>query len=215
MNLPHYYHKQLEKLIEKRANEWASATKVTTKLTFEPKGFGGTSDKIGGSACRLVEIDKEINKTIEELSMSRVMNEYIIAKVPDERLRKVLLNRYNKYKSWGDIAEDVNVKYDWAKIEPIMLEMRNAGKSFDDISIATGVPAHSLAGRWHGKKMQLKCTRTNFRAARFDWDAVLPIMQEMRNNYEPWEAIAEKTGISRNALQNKWKSLGMVINGEG
>lgn len=105
-------------------------------------------------------------------------------------------------------------KYDWEKIEPIMLEMRNAGKSFDDIAAATGIPVRALTQRWHIKKMQLKCTRTNFRAARFDWDAVLPIMQEMRNNFEPWEAIAEKTGISRNALQNKWKSLGMVINGE-
>lgn len=113
------------------------------------------------------------------------------------------------------LLDDVNrkrsAKYDWAKIEPIILEMRNAGESFENVSAATGVPIHSLMGRWHNKKMQSKCTRTNFRAARFDWDAVLPIMQEMRNNYEPWEAIAEKTGISRNALQNKWKSLGMVI----
>lgn len=107
-----------------------------------------------------------------------------------------------------------NAKYDWAKIEPIMLEMRNAGESFENISAKVGVPEHSLVGRWHGKKMQAKCTRTNFRAARYDWDAVLPIMQTMRNDCKPWEEISQKTGISRNALQNKWKSLGMVINGE-
>lgn len=102
-------------------------------------------------------------------------------------------------------------KYGWEKIEPIMLEMRNAGESFGNIALATGIPEHSLVSRWHGKKMQAKCTRTNFRAARYDWDAVLPIMQEMRNKGDSWDLISQKTGISRNALQNKWKSLGMVI----
>ena len=167
-----------------------------------------------GPVCRYIENKpKQVsvrqplkqNATVQAVKILPAESPYMPVKCAPTANPMLLLDDDNRKRS---------AKYDWKKIEPIMLEMRNAGESFENISITTGVPAHSLIGRWHGKKMQLKCTRTNFRIARYDWDAVLPIMQTMRNDCKPWEEISQKTGISRNALQNKWKSLGMVINGE-
>lgn len=92
-----------------RAEAWAKATKVTTTLSFEPKAFGGTSDKIGGSACKLAEIDNEISLTVETLSKSLAKVRAIIDEIPKSKERTLLIDRYTKYMNWYDIADDLNV----------------------------------------------------------------------------------------------------------
>lgn len=94
-----------------RAEAWAKATKVTTTLSFEPKAFGGTSDKIGGSACKLAEIDNEISAVVNELSKSLAKVRAIINQMPQGKERTLLIDRYTKYMSWPDIADDLNVSY--------------------------------------------------------------------------------------------------------
>ena len=47
--------------------------------------------------------------------------------------------------------------------------------------------------------------------SKYDWDTVIPIMQEMRDDGKGWEEIAEATGVPRQSLWNKWKHEGMTI----
>ena len=110
INGPYKYHQRLEMLIEIRAQKWAEATKVTTRLTFEPKSFGGSSDKLGASACKLQEVDDEIAVVIKNLTRELAKVRAIIAVMPEGRLRTLLIDRYTKYMNWPDVADDINVK---------------------------------------------------------------------------------------------------------
>ena len=109
INGPYILHKELEKAIMERAEAWAGATKVTTTLTFEPKCFGGASDKIGKSACKLEEIDSKIADIVERITKSLSFVRGVIAEMPKGQQRTLVIDRYTKYMNWQEIADDINV----------------------------------------------------------------------------------------------------------
>lgn len=49
------------------------------------------------------------------------------------------------------------------------------------------------------------------RKSKYDWDKVIPILQQMRDAGKTWPEITKATGVPVQSLMNKWKWAGMTI----
>jgi len=72
---------------------------------------GKVSDIIGDAVPAIVDLETEINGRIETYKVVLLDIESNIAKVTDERFTFILLKRYIFFKSWEQIAVDLNYSY--------------------------------------------------------------------------------------------------------
>lgn len=72
-------------------------------------GSGNVSDKVGRTAAKLLDLEREINADIDRLVDLRREIEAVIAGVPDERLRTLLELRYINGVTFERIAEHLDL----------------------------------------------------------------------------------------------------------
>lgn len=103
---------EIEALIEERQRLRSLAEKTT--MGFENDGGAPTSrnaDKIPEAVEKIMEIEEEIGKRVASLATIRIKIYSTICKVPDGKLRVILLKRYIGNESFEKIAMDTNFTY--------------------------------------------------------------------------------------------------------
>lgn len=86
-----------------------SAEKITTTLSPAP-AHAGVSDKVGGCACKMADIECQIKASIENLTAIISRNTQIITGVKDDTLRLLLRKRYLNHKEWDCIAYEMKYR---------------------------------------------------------------------------------------------------------
>ena len=89
------------------------ATKVTSTLSDTPRSGSHDNHKLDDIIARLVETEEEINKDIDRLINLKIDILKVVWSVEDDACRKVLELRYHDFKSWNDIALEMNVSLRW------------------------------------------------------------------------------------------------------
>jgi hypothetical protein len=103
---------EIEALIEERQRLRSLAEKTT--MGFENDGGAPTSrnaDKIPEAVEKIMEIEEEIGNRVASLATIRIKIYSTICKVPDGKLRVILLKRYIGNESFEKIAMDTNFTY--------------------------------------------------------------------------------------------------------
>lgn len=103
---------EIEALIEERQRLRSLAEKTT--MGFENDGGAPTSrnaDKIPEAVEKIMEIEEEIGKRVASLATIRIKIYSTICKVPDGKLRVILLKRYIGNESFERIAMETNFTY--------------------------------------------------------------------------------------------------------
>ena len=89
------------------------ATKVTSTLSDTPRSGSHDNHKLDDIIARLVETEEEINKDIDRLINLKIDILKVVWSVEDDACRRVLELRYHDFKSWSDIALEMNVSLRW------------------------------------------------------------------------------------------------------
>jgi hypothetical protein len=103
---------EIEALIEERQRLRSLAEKTT--MGFENDGGAPRSrnaDKIPEAVEKIMEIEEEIGNRVASLATIRIKIYSTICKVPDGKLRVILLKRYIGNESFEKIAMDTNFTY--------------------------------------------------------------------------------------------------------
>ncbi|MHC1696441.1 MAG: hypothetical protein AB9835_14480 [Eubacteriales bacterium] len=105
---------QLDKAINAKLAHYeqiqSMLTKITTTLTGMPSG-GSTSDKIGDGVSKLVDLSNDINKDVDRYADIKRDVTSTIQKIGNAELRAVLEYRHLAFKSWEQIAVNMNYSY--------------------------------------------------------------------------------------------------------
>lgn len=88
------------------------ATKVTQVLTPD-KVKGGMENRREESIAKIVDMEKEIGASIDNLKKIREQVECAINAIPDANQRNVLRLRYLNGKTWEQIAVQLEFSYQW------------------------------------------------------------------------------------------------------
>lgn len=103
---------EIEALIEETQRLRSLAEKTT--MSFENDGSAaGTrnTDKLPEAVEKIMEIEEEIGRRVADLAILRIDIYNTICKVPDGKLRVILLKRYIGGESFERIAMDTNFTY--------------------------------------------------------------------------------------------------------
>lgn len=72
---------------------------------------GGTSDRVGKSAARVVDLEKEIKRMKKIYNRKYITLNRKINALDDEREREVLRQRYLYFRSWRTIGQVLNMSH--------------------------------------------------------------------------------------------------------
>ena len=104
-------YRRLNAYIDCKVEEVAQLRDLATRLT-PTKMFdhnGNTTDKVGRTVAKIVDLENEINSQIDELIIIREEIVKTIEQVQDERLRAILMKRYINGDKWEQIAVDMSI----------------------------------------------------------------------------------------------------------
>ena len=111
-------YRTLNAYIDCKLEEVAQFRELSTRLSptamFDRNG--NVSDKVGRTAAKIVDLEREIDREVDELVQVRSEIEEAIAAVDDERLRTILLKRYINGDKWEKIAVDLCIDLRWLYI---------------------------------------------------------------------------------------------------
>lgn len=108
--------KNIEKLEHKLLELEAEATRVTTRITQEPKGWSSNSDELGGIVAEIISVQDAINDKVKKSYRVMADIEQATVELP-ERETYLIRARYIDCKSWEQIAVDMN--YCWQHVHKI------------------------------------------------------------------------------------------------
>lgn len=112
LNRYRYINASIDCKLEEIAGLRDKATRLSPTAMFDRNG--NVSDKVGRSVAKIVDLETEIDREVDELVAAREEIMETIAKVGDERLKSLLTMRYiNGYK-WEKIA--LNMHYSHANV---------------------------------------------------------------------------------------------------
>ena len=102
------------------------STKTTQTLTPD-KVKGNSENRLESSVSKIVDIEREIGSSIDQLERTRLQVESVINSVPNVNQRNVLRLRYISGMKWEQIAVKLNYDYRWV--------LRLHGKALNKIAI--------------------------------------------------------------------------------
>ncbi|WP_407399601.1 DUF1492 domain-containing protein [Treponema sp.] len=91
----------------------AMLLKITPTLKDDPSFSGGFQDKLGEIMPKIVDLNNEINAEIDALVDKRDLILALLDQVEDPDQRNVLYKRYFEYKTWEQIAVEMNYTCRW------------------------------------------------------------------------------------------------------
>ena len=100
--------KQINSKIEMLSELNSLATKCTQVLTGMPHNPSGSKHSMEDTIIKIITLQEEINKDIDTLVDLKTEIMHVISSVPDSDCRVLLEKRYLSFKTWEDIAEDMN-----------------------------------------------------------------------------------------------------------
>jgi len=103
--------KRIDNKLEQLSHLQALALKVTTHLKPDAAFGGGTHDKVGDSVIRIMELQEEINRSIDEYVDKKIEVMQTIDMVNDPDHVAVLRKRYLEYEPWAQIAEEMGYSH--------------------------------------------------------------------------------------------------------
>lgn len=89
------------------------ATKTTQVMTPDPVHGSGDQDKVSAIVAKIVDMEAEVDREIDQLQEVKRSVEKLIAAVPDAAQRKVLTLRYINGWTWERIAVKIDRSYQW------------------------------------------------------------------------------------------------------
>ena len=102
------------------------STKITQTLTPD-KVKSNSENRLESSVSKIVDIEREIGTSIDQLERIRLQVESVINSVPNVNQRNVLRLRYISGMKWEQIAVKLNYDYRWV--------LRLHGKALNKIAI--------------------------------------------------------------------------------
>lgn len=121
--------REINSLLRTKEETRAWLMSVTASYTGEP--VNGTRDP--HRYDRLAELDEKIDRRIDQLVAVKQEIVDAIAQVEDSRYRTLLTERYMEFKTWEQIAVDMN--YTWRRVMQLHGEALNSiGQVVDMIS---------------------------------------------------------------------------------
>lgn len=106
--------KEISRKLEEVTRWRAKLTKITTVPSTQPKGGGSIYGKTEDIITKIVDLEAEMNREIDQLLELKQSIENIIAAVEDDRERMLLKYRYLDGKTFEWIAGEMN--YSWRQI---------------------------------------------------------------------------------------------------
>lgn len=88
------------------------AVRISPVYSDMPRG-GGNGDRLTEAVQRIIDLEAEIDRDIDQLVDLRRQIEQSIATVQDERLRDILRYRYIDGMTWELIAVTMDFTYQW------------------------------------------------------------------------------------------------------
>ena len=112
--LQSYYwlRKNIEKLEHKLLELESEATRVTTRITHDPRGGSSNVDKLGGIVAEIVTVQEKINNKLQKAYRVMFEIEHATVELP-EREAYLIRARYIDCKSWEQIAVDMSYCWQW------------------------------------------------------------------------------------------------------
>lgn len=110
------YNSHIDTKIEECHRLKAMVTKITPTLKQDVVSGGGSQDKLSEAVAKIVDLEAEIDSEIERFIDARKAVTETIDRVTDARLHKVLSMRYVEFKTFEQIAADMNYTYRWVCI---------------------------------------------------------------------------------------------------
>lgn len=103
------------KLIEKQ--QWKDiALGITANMDGERVQSSGGKSKMSDAIEKCVDMEAEIDRLVDELIDTKKDVIQVLENVNNPTWYDLLHRKYIQYKSYDDIAEDLNKSYDWVKV---------------------------------------------------------------------------------------------------
>lgn len=104
--------KHINNKLEELANLRDLSLRITTNLSSEGGGFGGGhGDKVGNAVARIVDLEREINESIDKYVDLKHQVEAVVEQIGDPDQVEVIYKRYFRFKKWEEIAAEMNYTY--------------------------------------------------------------------------------------------------------
>ena len=105
--------RQIDQLLEDQSRWWERALKITPTLSQVPGG-GGDGSPIERPMDKVLEIEAEINREIDELRITQREILEILNQLEDRNLKTLMKYRYISGLTWEKIAEKMDCSRQWA-----------------------------------------------------------------------------------------------------
>ena len=104
--------KHINNLLEEKARLEDLSLRITANLSSEGGGFsGGHGDKVGTAAGKIVDLEREINASIDRyVDLKRQVKE-VIEQVKEPDQVELLYKRYFQFETWEQIACEMHMEY--------------------------------------------------------------------------------------------------------
>ena len=106
--------KLCDKHINNKLEELANLRDLSLRITSNISGNGGHSgpgDKVGNAVARIVDLEREINESIDKYVDLKHQVEAVIEQITDPDEVEVIYKRYFRFKKWEEIAAEMNYTY--------------------------------------------------------------------------------------------------------
>jgi DNA-directed RNA polymerase specialized sigma subunit len=107
--------RNVKKLEDKLLELETEATRITTRITHQPKSKNGT-DKIGGIVAEIIDVQNKINSKLQNAYIIMSKIEQAASRLP-EREAYLIRRRYIDCLTWEQIAVDMH--YSWQHVHKI------------------------------------------------------------------------------------------------
>lgn len=89
------------------------ATKVTSALDGEMVSGTRNPDKMTDIVAKIIELKEDINSLVDKFVDTKREATELLSKVKNPIHYKILYSRYVLYKTWEQIAAEINFSYQW------------------------------------------------------------------------------------------------------